>query len=185
MRAVFMGGRQAGCVGLLTSLCFGCEIDALVAYDDQIRMVAGLLDLPLRHSISETQGSLADADVLISVHGREFVPPELLALPRLGGINVHPCLYAYKGADPVARLLADRNTRASVAVHRMTDELDEGEVLVEEFVDVTGDQTGVEVYNRLYPYYATALYRALQALARESSAERGADFTPSRDPGAG
>jgi methionyl-tRNA formyltransferase len=166
MRAVFMGGRQAGCVGLLTALAFGCEIDALVAYDDQVMMVADLLGLTARPSISDTRGALADADLLISVHGRELVPSRLLTLPRLGGINVHPCLYAYKGGDPIGRLLADGNTRASVGVHRMTDELDQGEVIVEEFVDVTGDRTVTEVYNRLYPHYASALYRALKTLSR-------------------
>lgn len=41
--------------------------------------------------------------------------------------------------------------RASVGVHLMTPQVDEGPVLVEEFVDVTGLETVEAVYNRLYP----------------------------------
>ena len=88
---------------------------------------------------------------------------ELLAHTKYGGINVHPCLYGYKGANPVERLLKDGNTRASVGVHRMTAQVDEGEVLAEEFVDVTGT-TVDEVYNALYPAYATALIKALKVV---------------------
>ncbi|GAH55096.1 unnamed protein product [marine sediment metagenome] len=46
----------------------------------------------------------------------------------------------------------------------MTENVDEGEVLAEEFVDVTGKQSVDEVYNALYPYYSLALLKALRVL---------------------
>ena len=46
----------------------------------------------------------------------------------------------------------------------MTDKVDEGEVLVEEFVEVEGKETVDGVYNALYPYYTTALIKALKIL---------------------
>jgi methionyl-tRNA formyltransferase len=162
-RAVFMGARQAGCTGLLTLLAAGWRVEAVVAYDAAVRQLAEALGLPLADSIRAPQlrDVLAGADLLVSVHGREIVPPDVLALPRCGGINLHPCLYAYKGAGPVERLLADGGTRASVGVHRMVEQVDAGEVLVETFLDVAGLSTPLEVYNALYPVYATALLRAL------------------------
>ena len=51
-----------------------------------------------------------------------------------------------------------------MGVHRMTEHLDEGEILAEEFVDVAGKQTAEEVYNVLYPFYALTLLKALRAL---------------------
>jgi methionyl-tRNA formyltransferase len=161
VNAVFMGGRQAGCIGLLTLRAAGWDVAAVVAYDDDVRALAGSLGLPVLASIRDARGPLAEADLLVSVHGREIVPGELLALPRRGGINVHPCLYAHKGADPVGALLRSGSSRASVGVHRMTDVVDEGEVLVEEFLDVDGLTAPVEVYNALYPLYARALVDAL------------------------
>jgi methionyl-tRNA formyltransferase len=168
MRVVFMGGRQAGCIGLLAAAAEGCKLSAVIAYDEELRGVAQALGIQVFPSISApaVHDSLAGADLLISVHGREIVPTALLKLPRLGGINVHPCLYAYKGANPVGRLLEDRNVRASVGVHFMTDQLDGGDVVVERFVDVTGETTACDVYNRLYPHYAIALVDALRRVSQ-------------------
>jgi methionyl-tRNA formyltransferase len=161
-----MGARQAGCIGLLAALGRGIEIHAVVRHDDYVGELAGSLELQTFASIldSDLEMTLAGSDLLISVHGREVVPPEVLSLPRRGGINVHPCLYAYKGANPVGRLLEDGNPRASVGVHKMTERVDEGELLVEEFVDVGGETTIEGVYNRLYPYYAIALVKAIDVL---------------------
>jgi methionyl-tRNA formyltransferase len=165
---VFMAGKQAGCVGVLAAIAAGCRARSLVYYDDTVHDLGVALQLPLSESIAapRPREALAASDLLISVHGREFVSDELLALPRFGGINVHPCLYAYKGANPVGRLLADGNPRASVGVHRMTHEVDGGEVLVEEFVDVSRQTTVTGVYNCLYPYYAIALVKAIALIGQ-------------------
>jgi len=166
LKVVFSGGRQAGCIGLLTVFAVGCRIQGVIAYDDIVSSLADSLNLPVFTSIKqpEVEKLLAGSDLLVSVHGRDIVPTRLLDLPHLGGINAHPCLYRYKGADPVGRLLRDGGTKASVGVHRMTEHVDEGEVLAEEFVDIAGKKTADEVYNVLYPYYALALLKALRAL---------------------
>lgn len=165
-KVVFLGGAQAGCIGLLTLLAAGCKVSGIVAYDTIVERLATVLGLPTFSSVKqpELEALLCRSDLLVSVHGKEIVPDRLLELPRLRGINAHPCLYAYKGADPVGRLLRDENTNASVGVHRMTERVDEGEVLVEEFVDVTGKHSVAEVYNALYPFYALALLKALATL---------------------
>ena len=158
-----MGGKQAGCVGLLTLYAGGFNPIAVVAYDENVKQLAGTLSLPTFSSIRDSgfKELLSTSDILVSVHGREIVPDELLAIPRLGGINVHPCLFGYKGTNPVERFLKDGLLEASVGVHCMTATVDEGPVLVEEFVGVEGKETAEEVYNALYPYYSTALLKAL------------------------
>jgi methionyl-tRNA formyltransferase len=64
-------------------------------------------------------------------------------------------------------LLKDKNPKASVGVHYMTERVDAGEVIIEEFVDVSGKETVVEVYNELYPYYAITLLKALKIISDE------------------
>lgn len=163
---VFLGSKQAGCIGLLSVFAVGYSIKGVVCYDSIVENLAAELGLPTLASIKQPEVGrlLADSDLLISVHAREIVPRKLLELPHFGGINVHPCLYRYKGSNPIGRLLQDGCTKASVGVHRMTERLDEGEVLAEEFVDVTGKQTVEEVYNILYPYYALVLLKAFRIL---------------------
>ena len=170
MRIVFMGGKQAGCIGILSILAKKHGIAGAVAYDEGVRMLCESLGIPIFASVKEGEfrALAGKSDLLVSVHGREIVPREVMNLPRLGAINAHPCLYKYKGARPVERMLADGETRASVGVHRMTEKLDEGEVLAEIFVDVSGKSTECEVYNALYPFYAAALMQALDSLESNS-----------------
>jgi len=162
-KVTFMGGRQAGCIGLLTLLSAKCEIIGAVAYDSAVKMIAEKLNLPIFSSIKEDKfiESLRTSDMLVSVHGREIVPPEWLEIPSKGCINVHPCLYRYRGANPIERLLRDGVTKASVGVHYMSDKIDSGEVIVEKFIDVSGKKTVEEIYNELYPYYILAILEAI------------------------
>lgn len=167
LKVLFLGGKQAGCIGLLTLAAAGCKIQGAIAYDTAMEKLATTLNISTFSSLKqpEVEKLLSESDLLVCVHGREIVPKKLLELPRFGGINVHPCLYRYKGSNPVGRLLQDGCTQASVGAHRMTESVDEGEVLAEEFVDVTGKQSVEEVYNVLYPFYASALLKALRILA--------------------
>ncbi len=182
MKTVFMGGRQAGVIGLLTLCATGNRPLCVVYYSDDVKAVAEGLGIP--RIVRKIRGpgveeayfdlSIEAVDLLVSVHGREIVSDELLALPKYGGINVHPFLSDYPGAGPVRQFIKDywcsidpeRTTpeklgRPSVGVHRMTSEIDGGEILVEEFVDIAGPLTVEGVYNALYPHYATALIQAL------------------------
>ena len=43
--------------------------------------------------------------------------------------------------------------------------LDEGEVLVEDFVDVSGAGSVLEIYNKLYPYYSVVVSKALNIIS--------------------
>ena len=166
LRVVFMGSKQAGCIGLLTAIAADCRIQGVVAYGNIIGDLATNLGLPTFNSfkLPSVEELLTESDLLISVHLPYILPKRLLELPRLGCINVHPCLYLYKGLHPIDRFLSDGHTKASVGVHRMTEEVDAGEVLVEEYVDVTGKRTVEEIYNVLYPYYSIALLKALRVL---------------------
>lgn len=159
----FMGAKQAGCIGLLSLYAAGCHVIGVVAYDELVGRLAKQLDLPAFSSIKEEgfRDILRKSDLLVSVHGREIVPIKILEIPLMGCINAHPCLYKYKGANPIERLLRDNNPTASVGVHYMVEEIDAGEVIVEKFVDVSGKTTVAEVYNELYPYYALAILEAI------------------------
>jgi methionyl-tRNA formyltransferase len=161
-----MAGKQAGCIGLLSLYAANCDIIGVVAYDELVNQLAKKLNLPTFSSLKEDEfiKLVNKSDLLVSVHGREIVPIEILKVPPLGCINVHPCLYQYKGRNPVGRLLRDKNTKASVGVHYMLEEVDAGEVIVEKFVNVSGKNTIDEVYNVLYPYYALTLLEAVNKI---------------------
>jgi methionyl-tRNA formyltransferase len=167
LQICFMGGRQAGVIGALTALAKDNNIVAAVSYSDDLKAVLESLDIAVYKTIRDKDfvRSLSDADLLLSVHGREIVKPDMLKLPRFGAVNIHPYLYKYKGADPVGRAFRDGEFKASIGAHIMQEQVDEGPVLVEDFVDVSGAGSVLEVYNKLYPYYAVVVSKALDIIS--------------------
>ena len=79
-------------------------------------------------------------------------------------INLHPCLYKFKGLKPVKKLIDAGITKASVGSHYMTEKIDSGEVIVEKFIEVEG-KTEVEVYNELYVLYSEVLLETLKKVS--------------------
>jgi len=160
MNVCFIGGKQAGCIGLLALIAKNCNIRCVVAYDDSVKEIAEKLKIMTYSTVKDKEflKFLEKSDLLLDVHGREIIKKELLDMPRLGCINVHPCLYNYQGVNPVQRLLDDKNPKASVAAHYMVEKIDAGEVIIEEFIDVQGLNSIAEVYNKLYPFYAKIIF---------------------------
>ena len=105
LQICFMGGRQAGIIGALTVLAKDNDIVAAVSYSNDLKAVLDSLGIAVYETIRDKDfiRSLTDADLLLSVHGREIVKSDMLKLPRFGAVNIHPYLYKYKGADPVER----------------------------------------------------------------------------------
>lgn len=167
MKIIFYGGRQAGLIQLLTLLALGHKIVCVVAVDEIVEEGAKSFGLEVQKPQNINDDTFVDyleslkADLFVCCHGRQILKPRILKMVK--AINTHPCLYKYKGAEPVRRLLEDKNTRASVAVHCMVEKVDEGEVIVENFKEVTST-TAEGVYNELYPLYSKTLIDALNLL---------------------
>ncbi len=58
------------------------------------------------------------------------LPPAWLALPRLGGLNLHPSLLpAYRGPQPLFWQFRHGETRTGVSVHQLEEGLDTGDLV--------------------------------------------------------
>ena len=161
MRCVFAGGNQAGQIGLLTLLALGHKIECIISYDRAMDILAEEMCVPIRHSYKEV---VHLSDLLVSVHAKEIFPERYLESFDLGGVNIHPCLYLCPGRNPVERFVDMDLDMASVGIHRMTAEVDVGEVLCEMKIDVRGERDPERIYNKLYQFYPIVLARGLQAL---------------------
>ena len=172
MRIIFYGGRQAGVISLLTLLALGHKVVCVVPVDEPVESVARSLGLDVRKPKNINEDEFVDyletlqADLFVCCHGRQIIRSRILA--NFKSINMHPCLYQYKGAEPVRRLLGDKNKKASVAVHWMTEKVDAGEVIVENFQEIESN-TVVGVYNELYPLYSKSLVEAIEEIKKQQS----------------
>lgn len=152
---------------LLGVIAAGHEILGVVPVDRPVEEVAKKLGISVFKPKNINFPEIADfikkqkADLFLCCHGRQIVKEGLLNL--VPSINLHPLLFKYPGATPVKRMLEVGGSKASVAAHWMTTEVDKGEVIVENFIDVTG-KTEVGVYNELYWLYVTTCLEALEKI---------------------
>ena len=106
-----------------------------------------------------------DADFLIVVAYGLLLPQAVLALPRLGCLNVHASLLPrWRGAAPVQRALLAGDTETGVAIMRMEAGLDTGAVYASERTPIGARDTAAELTERLAMQGGALLIRTLAAL---------------------
>lgn len=124
----------------------------------------------LREFAHSLQGEAFELFVLAS-YGR-ILPPELLALPRLGALNVHPSLLPkYRGATPIQTALRNGERETGVSIMLMDAGLDTGDVVLQERVPIEPEETYGELHDRLAMLGADLLADAI-ALAETGTLPR-------------
>jgi methionyl-tRNA formyltransferase len=161
----FVGGKQAGIVGLLTVLSKGYKVVSAVSYSEDLDDILSLLGITYYRTIKtpEFKRDLSEVDILVCVHGREIFPKSTLDLVK-HNFNIHPCLSAYKGADPVGRAIENKDKFGSVGSHILTEVLDGGRILKELFINISDCKTRIEIYNKLYPLYTEVIIKTLDLI---------------------
>jgi methionyl-tRNA formyltransferase len=92
------------------------------------------MDLLLPGSVRTLPALLAayHPDVLLLFGFNWRLPPDVLAVPRLGALNIHPsALPRYRGPSPVLWAIRNGDPCLGLTVHRMTDRIDAGPVLAQ------------------------------------------------------
>lgn len=102
-------------------------------------------------------------DLFVSVMYRRLLSPELLAIPKLAAVNLHPSLLPkYRGRAPINWVLVNGETRTGVTLHHMVEEADAGHIIAQEPVEIGPEDTalalfrkieavGPELLDRMYP----------------------------------
>ncbi len=116
--------------------------------------------LQLRSFAREMAGEGFDLFALAS-YGR-ILPGELLALPRLGALNVHPSLLPkYRGATPIQSAILQGEAETGVSIMLMDAGLDTGEIVLRQRVAIERDETYGELHDRLAALGAQLLARCI------------------------
>jgi methionyl-tRNA formyltransferase len=86
---------------------------------------------------------------VVAAYGR-LLPDAVLAIPRLGMINVHASLLPrWRGAAPVHRAILAGDRTTGVTIMRVVRELDAGPMIRTTATDIGPDETSVELEARL------------------------------------
>ncbi len=112
---------------------------------------------------------------VVAAYG-QLIPAWLLAVPRLGMINVHPSLLPkYRGAAPVHRAVIAGETETGVTIMRVAARLDAGAMLATSVRPIGPDETSEELEDALAEIGATLLVDVADAMAAGTAHEEPQD----------
>ena len=183
MRLAFFGTPDFAVPSLRALLEEGFEVAAVVTQPDrpQGRSRSQLIPPPVKQVALEEglevlqpdrpDGPFADVlrsldlDIGIVVAYGHVFKPEILAIPRLGMLNVHASLLPrLRGAAPIAWSILNGDETTGVSIMQMEAGLDTGPVLHQIETEVAADETAGELTERLAELGAAALVEVLMLI---------------------
>jgi len=89
-------------------------------------------------------------DVIVSMHYRDLIPDSVLQIARLGGFNLHPSLLPnYQGCFSTPWAIINGESKTGITYHYMNEKLDEGNIILQEPIDISDDETGYSLFHKL------------------------------------
>jgi methionyl-tRNA formyltransferase len=107
------------------------------------------------------------ADVVVIIAYGQIIPKRLIALPRMGWINVHGSLLPkYRGAAPIAWAIANGETVTGLTTMQIDPGMDTGPMLLKHELSIGPDETAPELARRLAEAAAPLIAETLNKLER-------------------
>jgi methionyl-tRNA formyltransferase len=114
----------------------------------------------LREFAEEIRG--LDIDCFVVTSYGKIIPAELLDLPKMGSLNVHPSLLPrYRGATPIQAALLNGDRETGVTVMLMDEGMDTGDIVLQQSIEIQSDEVYGSLHDRLARAGATLLGEAL------------------------
>ncbi len=108
---------------------------------------------------------------IVAAYGK-ILPASLLAIPRLGLVNVHASLLPrWRGASPIHRAVMAGDTETGVCIMRVVEALDAGGVFAEAHRPIGRDETSEDVERDLAERGARLILPVIDALAGGTAPE--------------
>lgn len=118
----------------------------------------------LRDEEVQAQIRALEPEIIVVVAYGRILPPEVLAIPPRGCINLHVSLLPkYRGAAPVQWAVLNGDAETGVTIMKLDEGLDTGDILLVRPAPIGPEETSGELFDRITALGAETL---LDALAR-------------------
>ena len=184
MRILFMGTPDIAAQSLEALYAAGHEICGVFTREDkpvgrkQVLTAPPVKQLALAHGTpvyqprtlrdgkaAEDIRALAPELIVVVAYGR-ILPPEVLAIPPKGCINLHVSLLPkYRGSAPVQWAVLNGDAETGVSIMQMDEGLDTGDVLACEKIAIDPEETSGQLFDRVTAVGARVLCETLPAIA--------------------
>lgn len=119
----------------------------------------------LKEPAVQQQLAAYQADIMVVVAYGQLLPPVVLAMPRLGCINVHASLLPrWRGAAPIQRAIVAGDAETGVTIMQMAKGLDTGDMLAKVVTPIDPNETAAELHDRLSVLGNDALLDVIEQL---------------------
>ncbi|HEY0873957.1 MAG TPA: methionyl-tRNA formyltransferase [Vicinamibacterales bacterium] len=190
LRIVFFGTPEFAVPGLRALIESRHPVVALVSQPDRpkgrgqklqptpTKAVAEAAGIPVLQptrlkdeSFVETLRSFSPDLGVVAAYGR-IIPDVVLAVPRLGMINIHASLLPkYRGAAPVHRAVIGGDSETGVTIMRLVTELDAGPMLATARVPISPDERTPDVERALAQAGAELVVEVVDQLSEGTATE--------------
>ena len=181
MRLAFMGSPDFAVPALTALRDAGHEIAAVYCQPPRpagrgqstlpcpVHRAAPLMGIEVRHPVSLKRDAQARADfaaldldaAVVAAYGL-ILPPDVLAAPRRGCLNIHASLLPrWRGASPIQAAILAGDETAGVTIMQMDQGLDTGAMLLQDEVTITPETTASSLHDALAAMGASLILRAL------------------------
>lgn len=117
-----------------------------------------------------------DAELMVVAAYGLLLPPEVLAAPRYGCINIHASLLPrWRGASPIQQAILAGDSESGITLMQMDAGLDTGDVIAQRSLAIDPDWSSGDLHDALAPLGATMLIEALEDIDTALSAARPQD----------
>jgi methionyl-tRNA formyltransferase len=168
MRVLFLGNHTVG-VRTLQAISECAEVAGVVAHPpdpEDGQRYKSVFDFATDHGWKSLRGTgkssavyqfIKDSkpDLLWITDFRYLLPPEVIALPPLGAVNLHPSLLpAYRGRASINWAILHGERRLGLTAHFVDNGMDTGDIIEQVSYDLSDDQDVGHCLEILYPLYA-------------------------------
>lgn len=111
-----------------------------------------------------------NGDIMIVTAYGLLLPAAVLKTPRLGCINIHASLLPrWRGAAPIQRAILAGDKKTGITIMQMDEGLDTGAMLAVAQCDISDDDTGSSLHDKLMLLGAETLISALPEIAAKTN----------------
>jgi methionyl-tRNA formyltransferase len=189
MRVVFIGTGEIGVPTLRALLdSKGHEVVGIVTQPDKpVGRDQRIEPTPIKKAVAEMKMSILQParikasvdeiralrpDVIVVMAYGQILPRDVLEIPRIACLNLHASLLPrWRGAAPIQAAIAAGDRETGITVIYMNEGLDTGDILLQRKIDISPNETGGSLHDRLGGIAPEALLESLRLVA-EANAPR-------------
>jgi len=163
-KCIYIGGKQIGVDCLKQLLKYGIKPQLVIAniddkgkdtwYDSTLKFarknnLETISGKKVKDTIVIKAIKSIKSEIIFCIGGTQLIPQEVLEVPTLGCLNIHPALLPkYRGRYSTVHAMFNREKYTGVTIHWMDVGIDSGPIIVQKKITIENSDTAKSLYDK-------------------------------------